>query len=126
MSKTNFIQSIKQLLTNRYLTILSGVTIFLALSLTIFILVRVHPSDLQLVTHYTAFGVTHLYRDQWFYLLNFIGFAAIVAFVNIAITIRIYLLKGHPLAVLFAWFGIGLLVFTWIVALSIINVWSPV
>ena len=126
MSKTNFIQSIKQLLTNRYLTILSGVTIFLALSLTIFILVRVHPSDLQLVTHYTAFGVTHLYRDQWFYLLNFIGFAVIVAFVNIAITIRIYLLKGHPLAVLFAWFGIGLLVFTWIVALSIINVWSPV
>lgn len=126
MSKTNFIQSIKQLLTNRYLTILSGVTIFLALSLIIFILVRVHPSDLQLVTHYTAFGVTHLYRDQWFYLLNFIGFAVIVAFVNIAITIRIYLLKGHPLAVLFAWFGIGLLVFTWIVALSIINVWSPV
>ena len=126
MSKTNFIQSIKQLLTNRYLTILSGVTIFLALSLTIFILVRVHPSDLQLVTHYTAFGVTHLYRDQWFYLLNFIGFAVIVAFVNIAITIRIYLLKGHPLAVLFAWFSIGLLVFTWIVALSIINVWSPV
>ena len=126
MSKTNLIQSIKQLLTNRYLTILSGVTIFLALSLTIFILVRVHPSDLQLVTHYTAFGVTHLYRDQWFYLLNFIGFAVIVAFVNIAITIRIYLLKGHPLAVLFAWFGIGLLVFTWIVALSIINVWSPV
>ena len=126
MSKTNFIQSIKQLLTNRYLTILSGVTIFLALSLTIFILVRVHPSALQLVTHYTAFGVTHLYRDQWFYLLNFIGFAVIVAFVNIAITIRIYLLKGHPLAVLFAWFGIGLLVFTWIVALSIINVWSPV
>ena len=126
MSKTNFIQSIKQLLTNRYLTILSGVTIFLALSLIIFILVRVHPSDLQLVTHYTAFGVTHLYRDQWFYLLNFIGFAVIIAFVNIAITIRIYLLKGHPLAVLFAWFGIGLLVFTWIVALSIINVWSPV
>ena len=126
MSKTNFIQSIKQLLTNRYLTILSGVTIFLALSLIIFILVRVHPSDLQLVTHYTAFGVTHLYRDQWFYLLNFIGFAVIVAFVNIAITIRIYLLTGHPLAVLFAWFGIGLLVFTWIVALSIINVWSPV
>lgn len=126
MSKTNFIQSIKQLLTNRYLTVLSGVTTFLALSLIIFILVRVHPSDLQLVTHYTAFGVTHLYRDQWFYLLNFIGFAVIVAFVNVAITIRIYLLKGHPLAVLFAWFGIGLLIFTWIVALSIINVWSPV
>lgn len=126
MSKTNFIQSIKQLLTNRYLTVLCAIAILLALSLTIFILVRVHPSDLQLVTHYTAFGVTHLYRDQWFYLLNFIGFAVIVAFVNVAITIRIYLLKGHPLAVLFAWFSIGLLVFTWIVALSIINVWSPV
>ena len=126
MLKKIFIQPIKQLLTNRYLTVLSGVSILLALSLAIFIAIRVQPSDLQLVTHYTAYGVTHLYRAQWFYLLNFIGFAVIVAFLNIAITIRIYILKGHPLAVLFAWFGVGLLIFAWVVAISIINVWSPV
>ena len=107
MLKTNIIQSTKELLTNRHLTVLSIVIVLLALSLSIYIAIRVSPSDLQLVTHYTAFGVTHLYRDQWFYLLTFIGFALLTAFFHIAISLKIYLTKGHPLAVMFAWLGIG-------------------
>lgn len=126
MLKTNIIQSTKELLTNRQLTVLSVVIVLLALSLSIYIAIRVNPSDLQLVTHYTAFGVTHLYRDQWFYLLTFIGFALLTAFLHIALSLKIYLTKGHPLAVMFAWLGVGVLVFAWIVAISIINVWSPV
>jgi hypothetical protein len=86
----------------------------------------VRPSDLQLVTHYTAFGVTHLYRDQWFYLFSFIGFAVLVAFLHISIAIKVYTTKGHPLAVMFLWLGIGIIMFAWITAISIINVWSPV
>ena len=126
MIKTNFIQSLRELITNRYLTVLSGVTILLAASLIIYIIVKVHPSDLQLVTHYTAFGVTHLYRDQWFYLLTFIIFAILAAFLHIAIAIKLYITKGHPLAIMFAWLGIGVLLLAWITAMSIINVWSPV
>ena len=98
----------------------------LTLAFIVYILVSVRPSDLQLVTHYTAFGVTHLYRDQWFYLLSFVGFAAIVAFLHIALAIKLYVTKGHPLAIMLAWVGIGVIVFAWITAISIINVWSPV
>ncbi len=126
MLKTNLIQSTKELLTNRYLTVLSIIIVLLALSLSIYIGVKVHPSDLQLVTHYTAFGVTHLYRDQWFYLLSFIGFAVLTAFFHVAIAIKLYITKGHPLAIAFAWLGIGVLIFAWVTAMSIINVWSPV
>lgn len=126
MLKTNFIQSIKELVTNRYLTTLSIVLVVLAAAFIVYILLTVRPSDLQLVTHYTAFGVTHLYRDQWFYLLSFVGFAVLVAFLHIALAIKMYVTKGHPLAIMFAWFGIGVIVFAWITAISIINVWSPV
>lgn len=126
MLKINFVQPIKELLTNRYLTTLSGAIVLLSLAFIAYILVVVKPSDLQLVTHYTAFGVTHLYRDQWFYLLSFVGFAVITAFLHVAIAIKIYITKGHPLAVAFAWMGIGVIVFAWITAISIINVWSPV
>lgn len=125
MIKTNFIQSLKELLTNRYLTVLSFVTVILAVVLVIYIAVKVHPSDLQLVTHYTAFGVTHLYRNQWFYLLTFILFAVLAAFLHIAIAIKIYIAKGHPLAIMFSWLGIGVLILALITAVSIINVWSP-
>ena len=126
MFKINFIHPIKELLTNRYLTVLSIILVLLSVGLIIYIAATVHPSDLQLVTHYTAFGVTHLYRDQWFYLLSFIGFAVLVAFFHIAIAIKLYVAKGHPLAIMFAWLGIGIVIFAWVTAISIINVWSPV
>lgn len=124
--KTNLIHSLKELTTNRYLTTLSIILGVLTLAFIVYILFAVRPSDLQLVTHYTAFGVTHLYRDQWFYLLSFAAFAVLVAFFHIAIAIKIYITKGHPLAIMFAWLGIGVIVFAWITAISIINVWSPV
>lgn len=126
MLKFNLIQPIKELLTNRYLTTLSAILVLLSASLIVYIAATVHPSDLQLVTHYTAFGITHLYRDQWFYLLSFIGFAVLVAFLHIAIAIKLYITKGHPLAIMFVWLGIGIVMFAWVTAISIINVWSPV
>lgn len=126
MLKTNFIHSLKELVTNRYLTTLSIILVLLSAAFVVYILLAVRPSDLQLVTHYTAFGVTHLYRDQWFYLLTFVGFAVLVAFMHVAIAIKLYITKGHPLAIMFAWFGIGIILFAWVTAISIINVWSPV
>ena len=126
MLKNNFVHSIKELLTNRYLTVLSIILLVLTVGFIIYIAVSVRPSDLQLVTHYTAFGVTHLYRDQWFYLLSFIGFALLVAFLHIALAIKIFITKGSPLAIMFMWLAIGIMVFAWITAISIINVWSPV
>jgi len=118
--------SFKELITNRYLTVLAVVTIVLAALFVAYILLAVRPSELQLVTHYTAYGITHLYRDQWFYLLTFGVFAVLVAFLHVTIAIKMYITKGHPLAIMFAWMGIGVLIFAWMIAFSIINVWSPV
>ena len=118
--------SFKELITNRYLTVLSVVTIVLAALFVAYILLAVRPSELQLVTHYTAYGITHLYRDQWFYLLTFGVFAVLVAFLHVTIAIKMYITKGHPLAIMFAWMGVGVLIFAWMIAFSIINVWSPV
>ena len=115
----------KELLTNRYMTVLSSVLVVISIAFIIYIAVAVRPSDLQLVTHYTAFGVTHLYRDQWFYLLTFIGFAVLVPFLHITLATKLYVTKGHPLAIMMLWLGIGIMVLAWITAISIINVWSP-
>jgi len=125
MLKDTITHSFKELITNRYLTVLAAVTIILAIAFAIYIGFVVRPSELQLVTHYTAYGVTHLYRDQWFYLLSFGAFAIIIAFINIAMALKVFLTKGHPLAIMFAWFGIGIMVFAWLTSFSIINVWSP-
>ncbi len=122
MFKNTIITSFKELTTNRYLTVLSIVTIALALAFVLYIFIAVRPSELQQVTHYTAFGVTHLYRDQWFYLLGFAGFALLVAFLHITIAIKLYITKGHPLAIMFAWLGIGILIFAWLTSIWLINI----
>ncbi len=119
-------QSFKELLTNRYLTVLSGSVILLAIIFVIYILIAVRPSDLQLITHYTAYGITNLYRSQWFYLWSFGAFALLAAFLHVAIGLKLYLSKGHPLAIMFVWLGLGIIIFAWIIAYAIINVWSPV
>lgn len=126
MIKEKIILSLKELITNRYLTILTGVTLVLMVLFVAYILLAVRPSELQLVTHYTAYGVTHLYRNQWFYLLSFGAFAILIAFLHISIAIKIFMTKGHPLAIMFAWMGIGIMIFAWVTAFSIINVWSPI
>ena len=118
--------SFKELITNRYLTVLSIVTVVLMLAYVVYIFITVRPSELQLVTHYTAYGVTHLYRDQWFYLLSFAAFGVLVAFFHISLAIKLYITKGHPLAIMFAWLGIGIIILAWVTSFAIINVWSPV
>jgi len=124
--KNTLVHSFKELVTNRYLTVLSSILVLLSIAFIIYIFIAVRPSDLQLVTHYTAYGVTHLYRDQWFYLWSFAGFAVLVAFFHVALAIKLYITKGHPLAIGLVWIGIGVILFAWATALSIINVWSPV
>jgi len=126
MIRTILKDSFKELITNRYLTVLSGAVLLLAVALVIYISVVVRPSELQLVTHYSAYGVTHLYRNQWFYLLSFAAFGVIVAIIHVALAIKLYITKGHPLALLFAWMGLGVIIFAWAIASSIINIWSPI
>lgn len=123
---TTIKDSLKELITNRYLTVLAVITLVLTVIFVTYILLAVRPSELQLVTHYTAYGVTHLYRNQWFYLLSFAAFGILVALFHIALAIKLYVTKGHPLAIMFAWLGIGIIVFAWITSASIINVWSPI
>lgn len=123
MLKTSILKSIRELATNRYLATLSVVLVILAVAFAIYVGFAVSPSELQLVTHYSAYGVTHLYRDQWWYLLSFGIFGLVVAFLHIAISLKIFVTKGHPLAITYVWIGIGIILFAWVISASIINVW---
>lgn len=123
--KTTIKESLKQLVADRYLLVLLSLLILLALGFIAYIILSVRPSELQLVSHYSAFGVTHLYRDQWFYLLVFALFGLIVAVLHAAISVKLLVTKGHPLAIMFAWFGIGIILLGWVTAAAVLNIWSP-
>jgi len=125
MLKKTITHIFTEVFANRYIATLSIALTLLSVAFIIYIAIAVRPSDLQLVTHYTAYGVTQLYRSQWWYLLSFAAVGALVAFLHIAIALKIFLTKGHPLAILYLWVGIGVVVFAWVTSFSIINIWSP-
>jgi len=115
--------SLNSLLADRYLLVLSGVLALLAISFAIYIGLSVHPSELQLVSHCSAFGITHLYRDQWYYLLTFGAFGLFAAALHIILAIKLLMIKGHSLAVLFAWLGIAVVILAWMTAYAVINIY---
>jgi len=123
--KTIVKRSLKQLIADRYLLTLLLSMILISTIASIIIGFSVHPSELQLVSHYSEFGITHLYRDQWFYLLVFVFFGLIVAILHSIISIKLLLVKGRSLAIAFAWLSVGIILLGLITALAVINVWTP-
>jgi hypothetical protein len=118
-------ESFKQLIADRYLLTLLAGMMLLAIVLAIIIGLSIHPSELQLVSRYSTFGVTHFYRDQWFYLFVFVAFEIVVALLHTIISIKLLIVKGHPLAIVFAWFGVGTILLGWVAAFAVLNVWTP-
>jgi len=114
-------ESLKQLITDRYLFVLVILMIFLALIASISIGFSIHSSARQLVSHYSAFGITHFYFDQWFYSLVFVAFELVVAVLHSIISVKLLIVKGHSLAILFAWFGIGIVLLGYATALTIVS-----
>ena len=118
-------QSLRLLITDRYLLVFCSSLLLLAVSFAIYVGLSVQPSEIQLVSHYSAFGVTHLYRDQWYYLLSFGVFGLFAALIHIILAIKLFMVKGHSLAIMFVWLGIAIILLAWVTASAVINVWTP-
>ena len=111
--KTIIKDALKKLISDRYLLILLSSLILLAIIISISVGLSIHPIERQVPSHYSAFGITHIYNDQWFYVLVFIAFQLMVAVLHSIVSIKLLLVKGHSMAVSFAWLGIGILLMGW-------------
>jgi hypothetical protein len=119
--KTIIKESIKKLIADRYLLALITFMILLAIGLAVFLGLSIDSSERQLVSHYSAFGITHFYFDQWFYLLTFVVFELVVAVLHTIISVKLLVVKGHSLAIVFAWLGIGIILIGFVTALTILG-----
>jgi hypothetical protein len=71
-------QIIKQILSDRLLLLLTLGSSFLGLLIVIISVFRLEASDVQLPVRYSEYGLTTLYREQWYYLLTFVGFGLVL------------------------------------------------
>lgn len=118
-------QSLQLLITDRYVLVLCSSLLLLAVGFATYVGLSVHPSEIQLVSHYSAFGVTHLYRDQWYYLLTFGVFGLFAALIHTILAVKLFMVKGRSLAIMFVWLGIAVVLLAWVTTSAVINVWTP-
>ena len=97
----------------------------IALVLVIIIIIGaiyIRPSDLQVPVRYSGYGITHFYRDKWYYEIAFVVFAILVALFHTLISAKLLEVKGRQFALGFLWLTVVILVITAVFILAILRV----
>lgn len=87
-----------------------------------YVIVSLHPNDLQVAVHYTAYGETTFYRDKWYYLITFAVFGAVMAVIHSALTAKIYTQGHRQLALLFLALSFLVMVVAWFITWSVLKI----
>lgn len=109
--KQHIVTHTKHVIGNRSLLVGCLILSVLAVVGVIYMIIGLHASDLKVVTHYSAFGLTHFYRDQWLYYLNFIVLVVSVAILGIVLGSKLAAKERPQLALLYVWLSIIVICF---------------
>lgn len=121
MIKKQLFRGFKQVTADRSLMLALVVLLVVTLAYSIYVIIAINPSELQVVTRYTSYGITNFYRDQWYYLLVFIGFGLLTLVANTVLSVKLLRIKGRQLAILFAWLSVLIMIAAFFTARSILK-----
>lgn len=107
--KQHILSTLKQLTKHKRLLWLLVVLVVFGLATTIFVGLTIESSELRIITHYTAYGSTHFYRDQWTYLIAFAVFIVMTVALGAGVALKLLRQDREPLALLYGWVSIGLI-----------------
>ncbi len=119
--KLDIKEFIKQLLNDRPVFFMMLAIVILAISYCLYTGLSISPTDSQIATRYTAFGITHFYREQWYYLFSFVGLGIIFGAAHAALVAKLCSLNMRSLAVAFGWFSIIVIVIIGIITHAILS-----
>ena len=100
---------------------LAVVIIIVGVLYTLLFGLAIHPRDIQVYTHYTAFGEAHFYKTPWQYTILFALFGAMVAAIHVALMLKLHTLQKRQSAMLVGWFALVVLFIAAVYTLSILG-----
>lgn len=117
---------LKHAISNRPLVISWFVLLLATLIIAVVFAMQIRASELNIPVRYTAFGVgiTHIYNDTWYYLINFIIFIAGSFVLHTFISLKLFLQKGAVFARLFIHLSILLLAIEYFLISSVLGIAS--
>lgn len=86
--------------------------------------VEIRPNDLQVPIRYSAFGITNIYRAQWYHELSFIAFLLLIFVLHTLISLKLFRIKNRSYAVAFQWLTAIMLAIVFLFLLTIFRMVS--
>lgn len=120
--KSSLVTTVKTILTDRLLTGIILLLLLTSLMFCIYVGVSLHPSELQVAVHYTAYGTTNFYRDKWYYLINFVALGALIGVIHTVLIVKLHIQGRREIALLFAWVSLLLLIVAFFIAHAVLKV----
>ncbi len=114
-------QSIKNVLSDRPFMLLAIGLIVVCFITSIAIALSIHPSDVTVYSRYTAFGEAHFYKSHWQYIMSFVLFCPVVTTVHLCLMVKLYSIDRRQTALLIGWFGIVILLISYVYASAVIG-----
>ena len=94
----------------------------LSIFFVVYAIISLRPSDLQVASHYSAFGDTHFYRNKWYYLISFALFGIVFCVAHVGLMIKLRMLDMRPLAIAFGWLTLLLLAIAFVLTHSVLGI----
>ena len=120
--KQHSLSLLHSVLADRWLSGLLIVNSIVMIGVIIAIAVMIEPRETQVITQYSAFGITGFYRGYWYSLWSYVAFELLLVIGNAAFSIRLAKLERRELALALLWLTIGLSILTFLLARSIIKI----
>lgn len=101
-----------------------SVCIVLAVVAIIYIVymgLSLNPVENQIAVRYTAYGGTNFYRDHWYYLLSFIGFAVSILVLHIGLIAKLLERNMRSLALALGWLSVLIFVITFVLSRAVLS-----
>lgn len=111
--KTNFITSLKLILSDRLVATLLVLFVLACIGYCIYVGTSIQTGDLQVYVRHTFFSETRFYSEKWYYLLSFIMFGLILACVHSILVVKLYVQERRQIAIFFLWLSFLILVIAW-------------
>ncbi|MCA9341705.1 hypothetical protein KC952_04225 [Candidatus Saccharibacteria bacterium] len=120
--KTVAIDYFKLLFNDKLVFRLCVVVAVIGLAAAISAIVRLHATDLQIATRYTAFGETQYYRNHWYYLTSVVIFIIMIAISHIVLVAKLLQQEMRNIAILLCYGTLFILLISVIMIHSIFSV----
>lgn len=99
----SFRQSVKDVVADRPYFLLVMAVIAAAVVYALYAFFTIESRDIQVITHYSAFGEAQFYKDKWYYMYTFVGFGVIVASINSSLMTKLHELQRRDFGIVLAW-----------------------